>query len=204
MQRCNDTSSTELFPVRSQMWSWLMGIPQLQVSISHVATFLGSVWNVLDKAWRRQAAGLHSFKDRFDQIWVTLSHDFTQVSKHLSMVHSELRGTIRCCWGMPIVDVLAPLLCPQRPLVCFKCFFNFHCQKEKQLHFFSLLSGLQTSCKMLTWCHLDSNWESKDMQRHIGPIDYVANQVSLSCGFKMNDSLRPLGALHINLPMSAI
>lgn len=176
MQRSNNTSSTELFPARSQMRSWLMGIPQLHVSISHVATFLRSIWNVLDKAWRKQAAGLCSFKDRFDQIWVTLSHDFTWVSKHSLTVHSELRGA-------EATDVADDFQSWVSSLHCYvlKGLYSvssvsliFIVRKKNSFIFFSLFSlaslislvSKPYSCKTLTWCHPDSNWESKNMQTY--------------------------------------
>lgn len=145
---------------------WLMGIPQLQVSISHVATFLRSVWNVLDKVWRRQAAVLHSFKDRFDQIWVTLSHDFTRVGKHSSTVHSKLRGTGASDVADDCQSWVSSLHCyVHKGLYSVSSVYLIFIVRKKNSGFiffsFYSLASESYSCGKLTWCHPDSNCDSK-------------------------------------------
>lgn len=143
------------------MQSWLMGIPQLQVSKSHVATFLRWVWNILDGRWRI----LGSFKEN-RLIWAILTHDFIRVSRQscFQTVNSKLEGA----GSSDVADN------------CQSRIFSLHCWVHKRL--WSVLSVVFISFslsekenqwflppralksywrKTLTWCHPNPNWDSK-------------------------------------------
>lgn len=115
---------------------------------------------------------------RFESHWVMISLGSANTRRRCILSWEELECQL--FWWLPRVGLLTPLLRPQRPLSCFKCLFNFHCQKENGGLNFSLfsLASKSYSCGTLTWRHPDSNWDSKNMQRHLS--DWRRTQSSIS------------------------
>lgn len=143
-----------------------MGIPQLQVSRSHVATFWGrsgTFWMegegckllvcILSKKiiWFESYWLVISFGSTDNRVfrqWIPSWKELERLMLLITVSHGSSRSTATSTNVFDLCRVL--------------CLFHFNCQKRKTGGFLPPPGASKSySRKTLTWCHPNSNWDSK-------------------------------------------